>query len=308
MRLHGFTRNDASMEKIRSDLTHARISTEWKPLIICSDNPELLKFHRKLCCSIQTVGDDGACSLHSVFGSPCATRNQKLFAQDARARYVATIGASASEFKNRLEDNELYANVTSALWHEGLYPILKRELMPTAHVNISRHGSLMWKSVSTDERLRQNLCDFVRQESSRMFHDSRASTTANKCFSQVCRHKYNGFLLEIAQLLRWEVDESPSSMLGGEERVRGTQTLMPSTNRPRTKFDALFDTRPCFDAIRQGFLEHYGRNLFVFRNEQDNALANFCTELRTDPAIVALNEAITDVVSRQMSECSEPPP
>ena len=308
MQLHGFTQTDASMKKIYSDLTNARIGTEWKPLIICNDNPDLLKFHRKLYCSIHTVGDDGACSLHSVFGSPCATRNQKLFAQDARARYVATIGASASEFKKRLECNELYANVTSALWHEGLYPILQRELMPAADVNISRHGSLMWKSVSTDERLRQNLCDFVRQESSRMFNDSCASATANKCFSRICHRKYNGFLLILAQLLRWEVDESPSSIVRGEERVRGTQILMPSTNRPRTKFDALFDLRPCFDAIRQGFLELYGRNLFVVRNDLENALANFCTELRTDPAIVELNAAITDVVSRQMSECSAPPP
>ena len=83
---------------------------------------------------------------------------------------------------------------------------------------------------------------------------------------------------------------------------------MPSTNRPRTKFDALFDPRPCFNAIRQGFLERYGRNLFVVRSELENALAHFCTELRTDPAIVQLNAAIIDVVSRQMSECSAPPP
>ena len=169
------------MKKICSDLTNARIGTQWKPLVISSDNPELLKFHRKLYCAIQTVGD-GACALHSVFGSPCATRNHLLFAQDARARHVATIGASASEFKKRLKSNELYANVTSALWHEGLYPILQRELIPAADVNISRHGSLMWKRVSTDERLQQNLREFVRQESGRRFNDSRASATANQCF------------------------------------------------------------------------------------------------------------------------------
>ena len=83
---------------------------------------------------------------------------------------------------------------------------------------------------------------------------------------------------------------------------------MPTNNRPRTKFDALFDPRPCFNAIRQGFLEHYGRNLLVVKNEVENALSNFCTELRTDPAIVELNAAIINVVTRQMSECSAIPP
>ena len=231
-----------------------------------------------------------------------------LFAQDARARHVATIGASASEFKKRLKNNELYANVTCALWNDGLYPILQRELIPVADAAISSHGTIVWKSVTTDERLQENLREFVKQESSRRFSDGSATATANQCFSRICHRKYNGFLLILAQLLQWEADESPSIIVFGEERVRGTQDLMPTNNRPRTKFDALFDPRPCFNAIRQGFLEHYGRNLLVVKNEVENALSNFCTDLRTDPAIVELNAAIIDVVTRQMSECSATPP
>ena len=140
----GFSEADANTLKISSDLEKAHIlqRPSLKRLFITSSNPELAKLHHSRYVAIDTCGD-GACALHSLFGSPCSTRCNKLFAANVRARLVATLGNTACEFRQRLRNDELYANVTSALWHDGLYPILLRECLPGTTAVISNTGRIL---------------------------------------------------------------------------------------------------------------------------------------------------------------------
>ena len=83
---------------------------------------------------------------------------------------------------------------------------------------------------------------------------------------------------------------------------------MPEYRKPRTKLDALIDPRPCFNAIRKGFLELYGRDLKKISKELENTMSQFCPELRADPLIVELQAAVLTIVEHQLHELHAPPP
>ena len=263
--------------------------------------------HQKEYCTIPTNGD-GACAVHSVFGVPCPARDNKLFVANARGRLVATFGRTAAEFRQRLQNDDLYTSVFSALWKDGLHPILLRECGSKAHLNISATGEIVWSKVTANANIKQRLKKFVEEQVHRGGIDSSYSERAYQSFARICKPEYNGFLALFAECLEWDGSESPSLMEFGQELVKGTREVMPDNNKPSTKLDAILDPRSCFNAIRRGFLEHHGRNLTTVKMQLENLLSNVCTDLRTDPLLTDFQAAVASVANRQMDDLLSIPP
>ena len=82
---------------------------------------------------------------------------------------------------------------------------------------------------------------------------------------------------------------------------------MPEGDKPATKLQALFDRRPCFNAIRRGFLECRGRDLVDFQKALDRTLVNSTHQFQTDALLIKLRAAVASVVDLRIDGCSAPP-
>ena len=263
-------------------LQSVRISRNWKPLCVDSPNPVLSSLHTKAYCAIATEGD-GACALHSLFGEPSEFRNKNLYAPQARATVVVAFGATAAAFRNRLQNDILYTAVTSALCRDGLHPIVVQGIDADHRQETTSCGRILWDLISREEEMREKLVAFCREEMRRDALNAPQTERAFESFERVCSPAYDGFLTVLAQFLGWDTEESPGIMEFGQERVKGTQEQMPENDKPTTKLDALFDKRPCFRAIRRGFLHCCGRSLVDFQQALVTTLTNFVGPLEHDP-------------------------
>ena len=92
------------------------------------------------------------------------------------------------------------------------------------------------------------------------------------CFAELCTPVFrdNGFLQSLAATLEWAAMDTPYFHQGGRYIVKGTKDdLMPLSDPPQTKLEALLDRRPCFDKLRQGFL---GSNLSDVERSIENMI------------------------------------
>ena len=140
---------------------------------------------------------------------------------------------------------------------------------------ITSCGRILWELVSGEERMREKVVAYCKEEMRRDASNATQSDRAFDTFELVCTPAYDGFLTVLAELLGWDTEESPGIMEFGQERVKGTQEQMPESDKPTTKLQALLDKRPCFTAIRRGFLECCGRNLVDFQQALVTTLTNF---------------------------------
>ena len=150
-----FSLTDAHVHRRWNDLRGARPTREWKPLLFNGARAVLSALHQKLHCVIPTEGD-GACSLHGAFGTPALEEPHNLFAPNARARLVATLGRTAAEFREHLHNEVLFMSVVSDLWKDGLHPILLRECKSGEQLRIRKEGWILWNKVSANRQLQEN--------------------------------------------------------------------------------------------------------------------------------------------------------
>ena len=269
-------------------------SEEWKPLVISRDSVRIASLSGQVHCTVAT-NDDGACALHSVFGIPLESQRYKLFRGNARARLVATFGNTPSEFRSRLRSEGLFNIVTSALWRDLLHPILLRECGVEKYPKISTAGLILWSQLSRSKELQKKYIKFVEDV---IVHETQATGMRERVYSsfaRVCTKHYVPWLTIFAAILEWDADGSPSEILFGRETVKGTQENMPVIDRPSTKLDALIDPRPCFDALRRGFVEFHGSDLIIFQRNLQRTLSEYCPELRTDSLILRLEASIGEM-------------
>ena len=137
------------------------------------------------------------------------------------------------------------------------------------HPEITSSGRILWTLISENTPLRQKLLLFCEEKIERGRYESVLGARAYENFLRVCSPTYRNFLLILAELLEWDSEAEPGIVEFGAERVKGTQERMPEEGKPRTKFDALLDSRSCFNAIRRGFLEYRGRNLSIFKQHME---------------------------------------
>ena len=135
-------------------------------------------------------------------------------------------------------------------------PILLKECKQPGAGDIRPAARILWDSVRKDADFRNKLVEFTQQQVQEMKESAFHIVKLHDCFAELCTPVFrdNGFLQSLAATLEWEAIDTPYTHQGGRYIVRGTKDdLMPFSDPPHTKLDALLDKRPCFDLLRQGF-------------------------------------------------------
>ena len=110
-------------------------------------------FNGKFCRTNQTLGD-GACGIHSVFGS--CTGNF-YFRQNARAFLLDKFTMSASTFKSRLNDVSTLSDMSQVLWKELVKPCAAKQAgIPRYEMKVKPEGSLVWQEIMKHPSLADN--------------------------------------------------------------------------------------------------------------------------------------------------------
>ena len=252
---------------------HARCH-ESKPFTVAEGDtvaPAMARFIGERFSPLETSGD-GACSLHAVFGS--AANTGRLFAPEARRRARRLLGPSMSDAADRGGQSGA-ETIGASLWSEFLIPFQEGSGGAEAIIFVNSLKKMLpelfteafekWR-LSKEFEGRLQIARQERHCASRDFF-----TYANEV--HLVRHValYLGLVPntnEIRGLTRDELDqvilaeegfntnfleEAFSVHDGGLRLVRGSRDVFPPDG-PSCKYTALFDARPCFDALREAFL------------------------------------------------------
>ena len=171
--------------KSAEDLKCARLTQRWKSFCTERRDGAVGALRLKSYCAVRTNGD-GACALHSVFGRPWESSDGELFACDARAKLVATMGASVGQFRERLACDRLYDAVLSALWTDVLHPILLRECQVDCYPETSSAGEILWSTMQENRELCTKLLAFVDAQQRKETLTLSYNRKAERCFSLIC--------------------------------------------------------------------------------------------------------------------------
>jgi hypothetical protein len=231
--------------------------------------------------TLRTCGD-GACALHAAFGHPRV--GSGLFLACAREHAVALLGPSYEAVCIKSGHHFWFEAIADSLWTEFARPSfegkrsVEGEIFMRSLTSLSPQYSLEVKEYwqRRSESLHEN--DHAKEAllaSSRLFF-----TELNE--ARIIRPL--AFLLdfiptlnEILRKTRADLDQSSAPYLDfncdflhepwhedshGSKLVRGTRIPYPA-NGPASKYEALFDSRPCFDPLRYSFLVAGGLGSFL---------------------------------------------
>ena len=213
--------------------------------------------------AIETNGD-GACGIHAVFGHPNANRElflpaARAFAAQASDRLQTAASAGASRI--------FVQSVQISLWDEFARPYLEKNPCPEA--------TMFWKSLSD---MSPELAAESQEIQDLLIEKRWAVDTAKTNVKHASRiffgRDMEHFVRRLAVLFEYlpggidvfsmtpealeDVQSSGcSSFLESAKTadgfVKGTRTPFPQGG-PSCKYTALFDQRPCFDALRTSFI------------------------------------------------------
>ena len=289
--------------------------------------------------SLQTSGD-GACGLHAAFGRPvcrelkCSSGVRTAVAAKFEA-YVAQTQSGARQ------GSAHFAKVWSTLWCEFCLPCAKQEIaasssrarsgFPSDFSEPETEAKCFWENMALDSR--RQLCQHLNeQENARRIQDegrAEFATVARRCcdleikqslfrpFASLCEllPDVTTNFLEMTEAERLTcIATSPSCsefleepfrvMQDGRMVVKGTRDVpfpSASDNPPRHKYAAVFDSRPCFDAIRSSLLrptQHGAR-------ARSQAMFEIVDQLRDCPNIV--RQKGEELAARLMEEDDNSP-
>ena len=255
--------------------------------------------HRK----IDTDGN-GACAIHSVFGQPTMSVSSRLFVTAAREKAVCTLGSSAAVFRRRLQTPKFYDSITSALWLDLLLPVLYRVCGISTVLEERTQGRILWSRVIRDAALQEDLMAHVGVEASKRQTSDDFRTDAAARFGSACSKEDDGLWSLVreetnADALVWDPDALPWFELGGRRLVKGTQVEIPSDDPPESMSEALLDDRPCFNAVRRGYMECLGGNLRGFQHALEHVLTRLQPDLLHHRCIQQLLQMFTATCPRQ---------
>ena len=193
---------------------------------------------------------DGACALHSVFGVPTVNRTSgrmEMFCSQARSLPAKFFGADLKSVRERVTQNNVLQAVETELFADLWQPKV------TSH--------------SSDES--RIFIDILQRRNPSLHNKACAARSADICSNQSA--KATKTALRMQSCLFFSSDEAPHYVsvlaegsaldwtdwhgpcVDSDGYVKGTRELAPSSI-PQNKYDALFDKRQIFDAIRESFL------------------------------------------------------
>ena len=222
--------------------------------------------------SARTVGD-GACALHAVFGSPDA--KGELFRPNARVLAVALLGPSLEKLQVSHPGSMVLGAITASFWDEFVAPVLEgegtdeghlfmhclQEVAPSVRIEVEQHWSRRRNEDHTSMLAKRRLL----VASSLFFASADEETVIRQAgmllglipscadFRSLSRDELDVTIVEHGNCSCEFLGPAFQENSQGNRSVRGTQILFPEDG-PKSKYDALFDTRDCSDVLRYSFL------------------------------------------------------
>ena len=222
-----------------------------------------------------TVGD-GSCALHAAFGS---LRSEGFFCEHARELAAIVLDAVFKGKNNRHAPLEHLESVIASLWSELVLPAAKNKLNLAAPP--PPEALQLWSAMGIEL---QQICSehiqlcLMKQREDKIFLSRFDDLVRDLCIDEHdfllrklgsdLQHLPNvdGFccssVFDIAQIVRHHKDsydflQSVAFLKGktGHWIVKGTRDVACPDDAVNklSKYEALFDKRPCFDSIRRSF-------------------------------------------------------
>ena len=225
--------------------------------------------------AIETNGN-GACGMHAVFGRPRRGYAEvEMFATHARTLAVQSLQKTLAELEAIGPAGHVQA-VCISLWDEFLVPVFRKQG--------SVEGTTFWKALSQEggecsELLKEAAQVYeanIKQEATANAAKQRVVAASSSFFSDALEEDFirpiavelqyipanndvrNSDILGLAQLAHVHPQQSYFLQPADDEHgyIRGTRRIQFPLDGPKSMYDALFDSRPEFDALRQTFLVH----------------------------------------------------
>ena len=254
--------------------------------------PDSLKPHLSgQVCSAKTNGD-GACAMHAVFGIPSAS--SELFLSDARKNAICALRTLPAAANGNVTAKHLYESLLTNIWVDFAVPYITGE--PSAE------SRAFWSSL-------ENISPALAVEARSFYHtrsaleDCKFRMKAEALLRSRCLFTADHESLHVrgfAQKLNYLPSELEVHVVAGQVRVskadlqrdgkceglqpahgsdgfiRGTRVAFPDDG-PSCKYEALFDQRPVFDALREAFMTFtLGRSPQPFFNLARDSLVDKC--------------------------------
>jgi len=233
--------------------------------------PECVRQHMSAeLCSVKTNGN-GACAIHSIFGRPAAL--SELFLPDARRKATHALCTLPAIADNNETAKDLFISLCANLWVEFAVPHLEgRPSIETEAFWSSLERQSPGLAVEARkcyidrpvlERRKNNL-KAVAVTASRQFFNAedecqRVRPLAIKMGfvpASMEGHMVDGRVCVSGASLQSDGQwEGLQQARGDDGFIKGTRIVFPFDG-PSCKYEALFDGRPEFDALREGFMTY----------------------------------------------------
>ena len=192
---------------------------------------------------------DGACGLHSVFGTPTMNRRTgetEMFCLQARSLPATFLGAGLKTLRERVSEQNFLQAVETELFADLWSPQVTSD---SSNENRIFNAILQQQDTLLHARAcaarQADICSNQRADAAK----ANLRVQSRLFFSSVEARHYVRVLADESGI-DWPHWRGPC--VDSDGYVKGTRTQAPSCI-PDTKYDALFDDREVFDPIREAF-------------------------------------------------------
>ena len=103
---------------------------------------------------VESTCGDGACAIHSIFGSPSP---RGLFKQGARRFYADQLGSSCQELAANMSDDALLQEFCYTLWYDVVKPQAQCQAgLQASMVELGPEACAIFRAIKTNPKVLQN--------------------------------------------------------------------------------------------------------------------------------------------------------
>ena len=211
--------------------------------------PETVRILEGKHYKIDPAVGDGACAIHSAFGT---LTSRGFFRQNARAFLADAWGTTAEDLRRHTKDDALLRDVEDVLWQDLVKPCAAQEAgIEDGNLTVREEGLMVWAEVCKVPDLRQRCIETVLEQEATYAALRRERNHVVQVFRQLCvRALEHTFLRPLL------------SSLGLLEEFCLTAFVLPGSPTVRNKFDALFVHENQTSRLHQSIVEHCGVSNF----------------------------------------------
>ncbi len=243
---------------------------------------------------LRTVGD-GACAIHSAFGT---LTYRGLFKQNARAFLADAWGTTAEDLRRRTNDDALLRDVEDVLWQDLVKPCAAQEAgIEDGNLTVREEDLMVWAKVCKVPDLRQRCVQEVLEQEATYAAFRQERNHVAQVFRQLCvRALEHTFLRPLL------------SSLGLLEEFCLTAFVLPGSPTVRNKFDALFVHENHTSRLHQSIVEHCGvSNFHVLKERVAHIVGDMHWSSEAQP-VFAFCDVLTQAQRFNVGDSQEPFP